>query len=80
MVYEGYKDLWVASIKMGVLWAQLWVFICAEEIENDEDTGNDMLWGWVAFLAVGYVILPAKSLIFKREETMLASQRPTQKI
>ena len=79
-VYECFKDLWVASIKMAVLWAQLWMFICAEEVdENDEDTGNDMIWGWIAFLVVGYAFLPIKSIIFKREQKIMPSQQPVSK-
>jgi len=77
VAYECFKDLWVASVKMAVLWAQLWMFICAEEVdERDEDTGNDMLWGWVAFMVVGYAVLPIKSIIFKREQKIMPSQRP----
>jgi hypothetical protein len=74
--FECFKDLFVASIKMSVLVGQLWVFACAYQVDDDEDTGSDMLWGWIGFLFLGYAILPIKSLIIKREPKYLPYQRP----
>mmetsp|Transcript_32396 Transcript_32396/g.56062 ORF Transcript_32396/g.56062 Transcript_32396/m.56062 type:complete len:306 (+) Transcript_32396:2567-3484(+) len=65
-LFEGYRELHIASLKMGILWAQMWVFICSKVTEDSSDDGSDMLAGWIPFLVFGYAILPLKSLILKR--------------
>jgi hypothetical protein len=54
------------------------VFVCAYVAgEDDEDSGSDMLYGWIGFLVLGYAILPIKSLILPREPKILAVQKST---
>lgn len=64
-VYEAYAELVVASLYMGVLVGQLWVFICAATLEN-ESYGSDMLAAWPPFIVLGFAILPLKSLVYHR--------------
>jgi hypothetical protein len=65
-IYEGYRELHIASLKMGVCWAQMWVFICAKVTEDSTSDGSDMLAGWIPFLVFGYILLPLKALVIKR--------------
>jgi hypothetical protein len=65
-VFEGYRELHIASLKMGVCFAQLWVFICAKQTEDSSSRGSDLLALWAPALVLGYLVLPLKSLVVKR--------------
>ena len=73
MWYECFAELHIASMHMAVLSAQMWVFACATVDNND--TGSNMLAGWIPFLVLGYVILPIKAQIFKRSPKILSYEK-----
>mmetsp|Transcript_12637 Transcript_12637/g.12720 ORF Transcript_12637/g.12720 Transcript_12637/m.12720 type:complete len:304 (+) Transcript_12637:9-920(+) len=73
--FECYKSLHVASMRMSVLWGSLWVFICAESLKDSTSRGSDMLAGWIPFLVFGYIIMPLKALIVKRELKVLPIEK-----
>lgn len=73
-VFEAYAELHVASLYMGVLVGQLWVFICAATLENDS-YGSDMLAAWPPFIVLGYAILPLKSLVYHRAPKVLSVEK-----
>lgn len=64
--HECYSDLHIASVKLGLLTGQLWLFICAESNEDDGEAASGLLAWWPAAFAVGYSVLFLKSLILKR--------------
>lgn len=61
-VYEGYAELGVASLRMGILWAQMWLFCATLETQNSDSRGSDMLYAWPVFMLVGYAVLPIKRM------------------
>lgn len=67
LVFPTYAELHVESLKLGVLMAQMWVFASAQHVKTDSDVGSNMLIGWIPCLVLGYVLLPLKSLVVKRE-------------
>lgn len=73
-VYEAYAELHVASLYMGVLVGQLWVFICAATLDS-ESYASDMLAAWPAFIVLGYAVLPLKSLVYHRAPKVLSVEK-----
>mmetsp|Transcript_34771 Transcript_34771/g.6261 ORF Transcript_34771/g.6261 Transcript_34771/m.6261 type:complete len:94 (-) Transcript_34771:912-1193(-) len=68
MIFESFKEVHVACTRAAVLFAQFWLFVCASVAnDSDEDVGSDMLGGWIVMLVIGYFLMLAKFLIFKRQ-------------
>lgn len=65
LIWEAFAELHVASMYMGVLMGQMWVFACAIALKNDS-SGSEMLAAWPPFILFGYAILPIKSLVLHR--------------
>ena len=74
LVYEVYAEVHVASMYMGVLMAQMWVFICAH-IQGSSTNGSDMLAAWIPLFVFGYAILPIKSFIIPRVPRVLPIEK-----
>lgn len=73
-IYEAYAELIVASLYMGVLFGQLWVFICAATLDK-ENYGSDMLAAWPPFIVLGFAVLPLKSLVYLRAPRTLPVEK-----
>ena len=74
-VYQCYRDPFIAAIKMSVLWGQLWVFCCAQEMTANTDTGSSLLAGWVPFMAVGYACMWGVWLLWRRNTNKMALEK-----
>jgi hypothetical protein len=66
VVYEGYSELPVASLRMGILVAQMWLFCATLETQDSDSRGSNMLFAWPAFLMLGVLILPIKRVLMAK--------------
>lgn len=73
-IFEAFAELHVASMYLAVLVGQIWVFSCSVQLDSNNN-GSDMLIGWPIFLIAGYLILPVKSLLFKRTPKILPIEK-----
>lgn len=68
-VFQCYRDVFIASAKMGVLWGQLWVFACAQAVTEDSDLGSSLLIGWAPMVVLGYVFMLLLTFLLRRRST-----------
>ena len=66
-MFQCYKDNFIASAKMAVLWGDLWVFICAQEVKLSNSRGSGMLIGWVPAMLFGYCLMWILWFLFHRK-------------
>ncbi|CAG9325465.1 unnamed protein product [Blepharisma stoltei] len=67
VIFECYNELHIASLKVGLLCGQAWLFLCADEADNNGNTASDLMAGWIPAILIGYSLLWIKSLVFKRK-------------
>jgi len=74
-LFQCYKDNFIASVKMAVLWGDLWVFICAQEVTNSNSKGSDLLAGWVPAMLFGYCLMWVVWVFRKKQPAKLALEK-----
>lgn len=73
-VYNTYKHVHVAALKMGALFGFLWMFMCAEITSYHGETGSAFVWGWPVAVLVGYLVLPIKNACQHQEYKIIPLQ------
>lgn len=74
-LFQCYKDNFIASVKMAVLWGDLWVFICAQEVTKSNSKGSDLLAGWIPAMLFGYCIMWVLWVFRKKQSPKLALEK-----
>lgn len=64
--YGGYAELHVASLRMAILLAQMWLFCATQEVQDSDSRGSNMLYAWPVFLVIGYAVMPIKAALAQK--------------
>mmetsp|Transcript_19604 Transcript_19604/g.36031 ORF Transcript_19604/g.36031 Transcript_19604/m.36031 type:complete len:292 (+) Transcript_19604:1605-2480(+) len=66
VIHEGYAELHVASLRMAILFAQMWVFCATLETQDSDSQGSNMLYAWPVFMIIGYGVMPLKRILLQK--------------